>query len=162
MCYRRWRGCIWVVALIAFSQTQKLKSLRPWINCSYCKTETKKNFLRIFSLYLSPITKLRDPIAIFCCLPWHEDFCSNLSIIFRSTRLSSTAKTWNCDSVPIPICKVSSFLLFFVLLYIKDSLCSFISGNVENCQWDQERWQRGEQENKTKIGSSFELRTKQV
>lgn len=106
------RECIWVV--IIYSQTQKLQSFRAWINCSYCKTyeqEQKESFFNIFLLFLQyNILKI---LAFFCCLsklPWHEDFWSNLSIIFRSKRLSSTAKTWNCDSVSIPIADIESII----------------------------------------------------
>jgi len=36
-------------------------------------------------------------------LPWYEEVLRSLSISFLSMMLSSTAKTWNCDSAAIPI-----------------------------------------------------------
>lgn len=47
----------------------------------------------------------------FLCLatkkvPWKDEILRSFSISFLSMRLSSTAKTWNCDSVAIPIAPI--------------------------------------------------------
>ena len=124
MSYRWCRGSMWVVILIAFSQTKKLESFRAWINCSYCKHTNNIKLFRIFSL---SFLYMKNFSFFLFCLPWQEDFCSNLSIIFRSKKLSSTAKTWNCDSVTTPIGLFCVPFLIRLILYSESCLWA--------CKW---------------------------
>ena len=45
----------------------------------------------------------KEKFDLLINIPWKEEVLRSFSIHFLSMRLSSTARTWNCDSPAIPI-----------------------------------------------------------
>ena len=95
-----------MISLFCLLQTQEFKSFTHRIYNSNCpKNPQKKKFNnqnpknRINRLN----KKKGKKINLFINIPWKEEVLRSFSIHFLSMMLSSTARTWNCDSPAIPI-----------------------------------------------------------